>query len=206
MRYRFIQAEKAVYPLTLLCRCLQVARSGFYVWQKQKPSKRAQENEVLLEQVKKIYQGSRKTYGSPRISAELRSQGQLVGKHRVARLLQGAGISALRKPRKRKTTDSNHAFPVAQNVLNRQFVVQKKNQVWVTDTTYLWTKEGWLYLAVIVDLYSRCVVGWATSIYHDRALVLSALTQALVKRVPEPGLLHHSDRGTQYASHDYQHK
>ena len=204
MRYQFIQAERANYPAALLCQCLQVAKSGFYAWLKRSPSRRDQANQTLKKNIVLIHQQSRCTYGSPRVFAKLRQQGLHIGRKRVERLLKEAGICV--KPKKRfvKTTDSQHAFPVASNLLKQQFVVPQKDQAWVSDITYLNTEEGFLYLCVILDLYSRRVVGWATRTTLDRNLVLAAVYQAKWVRKPGPGLLHHSDRGCQYASEEVQ--
>jgi putative transposase len=156
-------------------------------------------------QIKAVHTDSDQTYGSPRIHAQLRAQGQRCSPNRVARLMHQHGITACRKRRFTHTTDSQHELPVAPNGLNQQFEAQYTDQKWVADITYIWTQQGWLYLAVVLDLFSRRVVGWAMQPSLGRGLVLAALQMALLARRPEPGLLHHSDRGSQYASHDYQH-
>jgi transposase InsO family protein len=150
-----------------------------------------------------VHDRSRKTYGSPRVTAELHAQGVCCGENRVARLMREAGICAKRKRKYRVTTNSKHNLPVAPNLLARQFTVDRPNAVWVSDITYIWTSEGWLYLAGVVDLYSRMVVGWSMSNRITGELTLDALNQALGRRRPNPGLLHHSDRGSQYAAGDY---
>ena len=150
-----------------------------------------------------IHRRSRRTYGSPRVHADLRAKGRRVGKKRVERLMRKNGLAAQRKRRFRRTTDSNHDGPIAPNVLERQFVQEAPNTVWVTDVTYIFTAEGWLYLAVMLDLFSRRVVGWATSDTNDRFLALDALYRSLRARRPQTGLVHHSDRGSPYASEDY---
>jgi len=203
MRFRFIDAEKAHYPIRLLCRCLAVSRSGYYAWRKRAPSARAQEDARLRVEIAASHSTSRRTYGSPRILRDLREDGHSVSRKRVARLMRELGIEGRRKRRFRATTDSQHRFPVASNVLMRDFDVDAPNTAWVTDITYLATLEGWLYLAVILDLFSRRVVGYAMSEQIDRALVLEALGKALVQRPGARDLIHHSDRGSQYASHDY---
>ncbi len=203
MRFCFIQAEKANYPIELLCRCLSVSRSGFYAWCERAPSKRAQEDAKLKVKIAAFHSASNRTYGSPRILRDLREDGDRVARKRVARLMSDLGIEGRRKRRYRATTDSRHRFPVAPNILMRDFEVDTPNTAWVTDITYLATLEGWLYLAVILDLFSRRVVGYAMSERIDRQLVLEALGEALRQRPGVIDVVHHSDRGSQYASHDY---
>lgn len=203
MRFAFIEAEKVRYPVQLLCRILEVSRAGFYSWSKRPESDRAIENRRLVTEIHAIHAESRQTYGSPRVHAELRARGHNVGKNRVARLMSENGIEARRKKRFRKTTDSRHAHPIADNIVARNFTASAPDEVWVTDITYIWTREGWLYLAAILDLFSRRVVGWSTSASLHSELVFNALNEALRSRNVRPGLVHHSDRGCQYASHDY---
>ena len=178
--------------------------SGYYAWLKRPESNRNQQNKQLLEQIKGVHQQSRQTYGSPRIYVDLKKQGVACSENRVARLMQVHQIAARRKKRFMVTTDSKHGLPVAENKLNQQFQATKPNEKWATDLTYIWTKEGWLYLAVVLDLYSRKVVGWAMDDNMETGLVVKALKMALLTRTPPKGLLHHSDRGSQYASKDYQ--
>ena len=204
MRYRFIRDYAQQYPVTLLCQTLRVPRSGYYAWRRCPESRRAQENCRLLKKIQDVYTDSKDTYGSPRIHVALRQQGETCGKHRVARLMRLHGLAAKHRRKFRATTDSRHDLPVAENVLNRQFTPTAPNQVWVSDITYVPTGEGWLYLAGVMDLAFRGIVGWAMSSRIDRNLVSDALTAALRRRRPAPGLLHHSDRGSQYASADYQ--
>ncbi len=203
MRFRFIEAEKALYPIRLLCRCLAVSRSGYYAWRRRPLSARVKQDARLRVEIAASHSASRRTYGSPRILRDLREEGHCVSRKRVARLMRELGLEGRRKRRFRATTDSQHRFPVAPNVLMRDFNVEAPNTAWVTDITYLATLEGWLYLAVILDLFSRRVVGYAMSERIDRALVLTALRKALVERPGTRDLIHHSDRGSQYASHDY---
>ena len=203
MRFRFIATEKAHFPVRVLCRTLQVSRAGFYAWHTRPVAPRTQQDHRLGVEIQAIHAESRHRYGSPRVHAELRDRGHCVGRKRVARLMRQHGLCARRRRRFRITTDSNHALAVAPNVLARHFAVPAPDTAWVTDMTYLWTQEGWLYLAVILDLYSRAVVGWAMSARITRHLTLQALTMALGRRRPPQGLLHHSDRGSQYASADY---
>jgi transposase InsO family protein len=202
VKFIFIAAEKA-YPVEVLCDVLEVSRSGYYAWRKRPEPARAQRDAQLKAQIVAVHEKSRSTYGSPRVHAELRNRGLQVGKKRVERLMREDGIKARQKRRFRHTTDSNHTHPIAPNVLQRKFTATVPNETWVTDVTYIATDEGWLYLAVIHDLFSRRVVGWATSATNDRTLALDALGLALRARRPTAGLVHHSDRGSPYASEDY---
>ena len=204
MRFAFIAVEKACFPVRLLCRVLGVSRAGFYVWQDRAPSPHARADERLGLEIAAIHAESRQRYGSPRVHAELGARGHRISRKRVARLMRQRGLAGRRRRRFRATTDSRHTFPVACNVLARQFAQPTPDVAWVTDITYIATGEGWLYLAVILDLCSRVVVGWALSERITRKLTLDALDMALVRRRPLHGLLHHSDRGSQYASGDYQ--
>jgi putative transposase len=204
VRFNTVEAEKAYFPVRVLCQVLQVSVSGFYSWRKRGPSQRAREDEQLKVHIRAAHKASRGRYGSPRVQKDLCAQDQHVGRKRVARLMKADGLAARRKRRFRRTTDSTHQHPVAPNLLDRQFTVDAPNAVWVTDITYIWTQEGWLYLAAILDLYSRKVVGWAVDESLERHLALDALAMALSNRRPARGLLHHSDRGVQYASDDYQ--
>ncbi len=197
MRFRFIEAEKATYPTRLLCRCLAVSRSGFYAWRKRPVSTRAKQDARLSIEIAASHSASRRTYGSPRVERDLRQEGHHVSRKRVARLMRELGLAGRRKRRFRATTDSKHRFPVAPNILMREFDVDAPNTAWVTDITYIATLEGWLYLAAILDLFSRRVVGYAMSERIDRALVLEALRDALVHRPGVQDLIHHSDRGSQ---------
>ena len=203
MRYQFIGAEKAEFPVRLMCRVLEVTRSGFYAWWRRKPSPRALANERLRIKIGEIHQRSRRTYGSPRVHAELQADGFKAGRNRVAREMRQMGLFGRRPKRFRKTTDSDHAKPVAANLLKRNFDVEQPNQVWVTDITYIWTLQGWLFLAIVIDLFARRVVGWAMAAHMRTELVLDALEMAMGRRLPPSGLMHHSDRGSQYASADY---
>lgn len=204
MRFGFIQTEKAMYPVRSLCRTLEVSTAGFYAWCRRGPSLRAQEDAALKVEIRTAHAASGKRYGSPRIYADLKADDHRVGRKRVARLMREESIEGQRKRRFRVTTDSRHSNPVAANALKRNFTAVAPNRIWVTDITYIWTREGWAYLAVILDLFSRRVVGWSMDSCLDRTLALDALSMALKTRSPDPGLLHHSDRGIQYASADYQ--
>jgi len=197
---------KTDYPVRRLCLYLKVSPSGFYDWEQRQlhPSARALENQSLAQEIDQIHARSRKTYGAPRIEQALRQQGRRHGRNRVARLMKEKGLSGRQKGRYRvQTTDSNHDEPIAPNRLAQAPKATAPNQLWVADITYIETKEGWLYLAAILDLYSRKIVGWAMSERIDTALVLKALTMALLHRCPPAKLLCHTDRGVQYASGDY---
>jgi len=203
VKFAFIRTEKALYPVCVLCSVLDVSRSGFYAWIKRPRSVRDRRDAHLAGEIAASHKRSRRTYGSPRVQRDLRARGIRVGKKRVERIMREKGIVARRKRRFRRTTDSNHSHPIAPNLLRREFDVALPNKAWVTDVTYVWTLEGWLYLAAILDLCSRRVVGWAASANNDRHLALEALSHATLARKPQPGLLHHSDRGSPYASDDY---
>jgi putative transposase len=203
MRYRFIAVEKALYPVTVLCRVLRLSTSGFYAWMKRPASRRATTTAILQAAVRVAFGESRGTYGSPRVHAALVAQGWKVSKTRVEREMRKLGLLARRPKRFRITTDSAHDQPIAKNALDRKFEAAQPNRVWSTDITYVWTREGWLYLAIIIDLFSRRVVGWATANHMRTSLVLNALRMAVGRRLPHAGLVHHSDRGTQYASKTY---
>lgn len=203
MTFAFIQAEKGVWPIAVQCEVLEVSRSGFYAWQARKPSARQVEDARITEAVEESHKRSRETYGSPRIHRVLRSRGIRVGRKRIARLMRESGLHAKRRRRFRTTTNSKHSLPVAPNLLRRDFRATHPNQVWVTDVTCVWTWQGWLYLAVMLDLFSRKVVGWATSESNDTVLALEALNKAALRRRPPRGVIHHSDRGSPYASQQY---
>jgi transposase InsO family protein len=204
VRFAFVAVEKAAFPIRLLCRTLQVSRAGFYAWQARPAASRAQADARLGVEIAAIHATSRQRYGSPRVHAELAARGRRTGRKRVARLMRARGLAARRRRRFRVTTQSRHPFPIAPNVLARQFERAGPDQAWVTDITYIPTGEGWLYLAVVLDLCSRVAVGWAMTERITDDLTLAALGMALAHRRPPRGLLHHSDRGSQYASGDYQ--
>jgi putative transposase len=200
----FIRDHRMEFRVWLMCRVLGVSKSGYYAWLGRPESRRTSANRVLVSQIRVVHQRSRKSYGSPRITEELNDIGVPCGRHRVARLMRHAGIRAKTVKKYKATTDSKHSLPVSPNLLSRQFTVTRPNRVWVSDITYVRTTEGWLYLAAVMDLYARRIVGWAMSERIDGELTLSALRQALNQRRPSPGLIHHSDRGKQYAAGDYQ--
>jgi len=188
----------------VLCRVLQVSRSGFYAWCRRPEAARTKRDREIVELVISVFKKSRRTYGSPRVHREFQSLGEICGRRRIERLMHERAITPPRRKRFRTTTDSKHRYAVAANLVGRNFNVKAKNRCWATDITYVWTREGWLYLAVVLDLFSRRVVGWAMDRVMDRGLALRALGMALHGRNPDGKLMHHSDRGSQYASDDYQ--
>ena len=204
MRFEFVHAEKANHSVRTLCRVLQVSPSGYYAWRQERSGTRRNEDAVLAVHIRAIYKRSRRTYGSPRVTEQLKREGFAVGRNRVARLMRQEGLEAVPPKRFRVTTDSKHSEPVAPNLLARQFDPAGPNEAWATDITYVRTWQGWLYLAVVIDLFSRRVVGWAADSHMRTELVLDALAMALARRRPGVGLVHHSDRGSQYASKRYQ--
>lgn len=212
MKYACITRHRDAYPVRLMCRVLGVAPSGYYAWRHgASPTAHAIADEVLLARVRGAHRASAGTYGAPRVQQELRAQGVRVAKKRVARLMRADGLVGRARGRRGvRTTDSAHAHPIAPNVLGRQFAVRGDDgpraldRVWVSDITYVPTRAGWLYLAIVLDLASRRVVGWAMRETLEVDLALGALEMALGARRPAPGLVHHSDRGSQYASVDYQ--
>ena len=206
MRYACIQRHRGEFEVRLMCRVLEVSRSGFYASRKSVPSARARTDERLRVKVRAIHKMSRGRYGSPRIHAELQERGERVSRKRVARLMGEEGLRGKKRRRYKVTTNSNHTYPVAPNVLDRKFGVDEidaPDQVWAADITYVPTREGWLYLAIVLDLASRLVVGWSMGETLESSLAVDALNMAIQRRRPAAGLLHHSDRGVQYASIEY---
>ena len=204
MKYECIEGQRQWFPVLMMCRLLDVTASSFYAWRRRGPSRRAKEDERLKRRIGEVHAESDGVYGSPKVLDELLDDGERVGKHRVARLMRELGLKGCPKKRYKVTTDSDHGFSVAPNYLARDFTATAPNQRWVADITYIRTGEGWLYLAVVLDLYSRAIVGWSMSHRITRDLVLKALLMALWRRHPEEDLVHHSDRGSQYASSDFQ--
>ena len=204
MIFLFMHNHRSEFPIALMSEVLEVSRSGYYAWLRHSESKSKQDDKILLQEIHAIYQESHRTYGSPRIYRELKRRGRNHGKKRIARLMRKDGLRAKTKRKFKMTTDSKHTFPVAPNLLNREFTPKEPNQVWASDITYIWTAEGWLYLAVVMDLFSRAILGWSMSERMTRSLVIDAFVMAVKRYHPSPGLLHHSDRGSQYASADYQ--
>ncbi len=204
MRFACIGAEKARHSVPMLCRMLRVSRSGYYAWRRRGPSRRALEDARLGTLIVAAHREGRGTYGSPRILDDLREAGERVGRKRVARLMKERDLVGEMKKRWRHPSAAPSDAVCAPNTLDRAFNVAEPNRVWASDITYVRTYEGWLYLAVVIDLFSRRVVGWSIQSSLHTDIVLSALTMAVGQRLPEPGLLQHSDRGTQYTSDDYQ--
>ena len=196
--------HQAEFPVAIMCSVFQVSRSGYYAWNKRPESSRSKENRALSQEIAAIHRESDGIYGSPKIHGELQRRGKRHGKNRIVRLMRKDGLYSKTKRKFRVTTDSNHSQPVAPNLLNREFNPTGPNQAWTCDITYIWTAEGWLYLAVVMDLFSRTIVGWSMAQRMTRQLVIDALILAAKRRNPPRGLLHHSDRGSQYASDDYQ--
>ena len=193
-----------MYPLKVICRVLEVSKSGYYVWKKRPKSRRRIDNEGLLIEIRRVFVENDSNFGSPRIWDDLKKSNIPCSQNRIARLMREAGLVAIQRRKFKATTNSNHAWPVAPNLLERNFNVNEPNKIWVTDITYVWTWEGWLYLSFVLDLFSRGVVGLAMSERITDDLTQDALNQAIGRRNPVAGLIHHSDRGSQYASGDYQ--
>jgi len=206
VRYAFIDRYRHLYPVLVMCNVLEVSSSGYYAWRGRPESRRSREDRELKAIIRSVFEESRQTYGSPRILDELQDQGIRCGRKRVARLMKEDQLTPKKARRFRRTTVAIPDHAKAPNVLGREFTVDAPDTVWVGDITYLWTPEGWLYLAVLLDLFSRRVVGWAVSSHLGQELAIAALDRALYERGGHEGLLHHSDRGCQYTSTDYQQK
>ncbi|MFT0891350.1 IS3 family transposase [Pseudochelatococcus sp. G4_1912] len=204
MRFRLIDQAKKEFPVHRLCKVLDVSQSGYFAWKDRPASRRQRDDMVLLAHVRSAFSLSNGTYGSPRMTRELQDDGFAVGRRRTARLMRQNGLYARQKRRFKRTTDSHHAWPIAPNIIDQDFTASKPDEKWGADISYIWTREGWLYLAVVIDLYARRVVGWAIGDRLHRKLALTALRKALMMRLPSEGLIHHSDRGSQYCSVDYQ--
>ena len=207
MIFAWIEERKTEWPIVLLCRVLEVSRSGFYAWRSRDVSAAEERREELTAEVKEIHAQVKARYGSPRIHAELVAKGHACSVNFVAQVMREAGIAAKTRRKFRQTTDSNHGLPVAENILDRDFDPDEPNTSWVADVTYIPTREGWLYLAVVEDLFSRRVVGWSMGATMTSRLVVDALEMALARRLKgslSSGLVAHSDRGSQYASEHYQ--
>ena len=204
MKFRFVREHSGHYPVRWMCPTLDVSSAGYYAWLVRPESRTSQENVSLVNKIKVLHAESRKTYGAPRMHKALRNEGLAVSYNRVERLMRANRILGKQKKRFKVTTDSRHSFPVAANLLKRKFSVNEPDRFWVSDITYIWTREGFLFLAITMDLFSRRVVGWSMDSRMPWDLVARSLQMALEKRKPAPGLLHHSDRGSQYACEDYQ--
>ena len=199
MKYQFIEKHRSHFAVEKMCRAFQISKSGYYAWRVRPKSKRNLENEQLDSHIKTIYRKNRGNYGSPRITEALNNQNIACSENRVARRMHINGIKAKTKKRFKVTTNSKHNHPIVENLLKQNFKAQRPNQVWTSDITYIWTHEGWLYLSVILDLFSRQIVGWAMSHRLGQELVLNAFQQAVWRRRPESGVIFHSDQGVQYA-------
>jgi putative transposase len=204
MRYRFVAAERARYPVRRLCTIVGVAASGFYAWLRRGPGRRQEDDRRVSERVRQIFRDSRQTYGSPRIHAELQDAGLRISRKRVARLMRESGLAVAVRRRFPRTTDSAHGDPVAPNLLEQDFVADRPDTTWLADISYIPTGEGWLYLAAIKDMATREIVGWSMANSLKAELACDALRMAIQRRQPPEGLIHHSDRGAQYASKPYQ--
>jgi len=204
MRFRFIEDRRADYPVTILCDVLGVSPAGYYAWRARPESRRAAADRELVEDIRRVHRDTRGRYGSPCIHVEVKAQGRGVSRGRIERLMRHHGIRAIMaRPRRVRTTDSRHGLPIAPNLLGRNFFAAAPNRIWLADITYIETDQGWLYLAAVMDLYSRRIVGWAMADHLRADLPLAALKMAISGQRPGAGLIHHSDRGVQYASADY---
>jgi putative transposase len=204
MRFAFVEEHSRRVPVDRLCRLLRVTSRGFRAWRNRPVSKRQRYDMVLLAHIREQHHLSLGSYGRPRMTQELKEIGLQVGHRRVGRLMRVNGFRIVRTCKYKATTDSNHHFNIAPNLLDRNFHADQPNSKWAGDITYIWTAEGWLYLSVMIDLHSRRVIGWAVSNRLKRDLALQALNNAVALRSPPPGCIHHADRGSQYCSHDYQ--
>ena len=204
MKFVFVQKHSSRWPVRLICTVLGVSASGYYAWRKRVESRRAASNRHLLHDIRQIHLESSCTYGSPRVHAALHRAGKLVGQNRVAQLMRRAGLCGLAAlPRRARTTNSRHDLPIAPNLLAQNFSVQKPNQVWLADLTYIRTGEGWLYLAAVLDACTRKIVGWSMRDTLHADITREALAMAVERQRPPAGLIHHSDRGIQYAAESY---
>ena len=204
MKFQFIADHRETFKVGRMCALFKVSPSGFYAWLTRPESRRSRENRSLEDRVRVLHAASHGIYGAPKIHRDLIDQGVRCGKNRVARIMRAAGIRSRTRKRFKATTNSRHNLPVAPNRLNQAFTADTPDRTWVGDITYIHTREGWLYLAVLIDLFNRKVVGWSASSRLTRQLAIDALQMALDHRRPAPGLMHHSDQGSQYASGDYQ--
>ena len=204
MRYRFIDTHKKAWPINLMCGVLDVSRSGFYHWSGRKPSQQERSNRELDSRIRELFARHKQRYGAPRITDDLHDEGFNCSENRVARRMRALGLRAIQAKKFKVTTDSNHSKPVAPDLLEQNFFAEAVNQKWTSDITYVWTDQGWLYLAVVMDLYSRAIIGWSMNRRMTQQLVCDALTMALFRRHFPKGTIIHSDRGSQYCSKRYQ--
>ncbi|UPK39352.1 IS3 family transposase [Bradyrhizobium sp. 186] len=204
MSFRFIEDHRDTYPVRLMCAVLEVSPAGYYAWRERPVSERTKSNATLLAAIRQVHRDSGQRYGSPRVHAALRTQGRGASRGRIERLMRRYGVRAIMaRPRRVRTTDSRHDLPIAPNLIARDFTAGAPNRVWLADITYIPTTEGWLYLAAVMDLFSRKIVGWAMRDHMQVELASAALTMAIQQQRPEAGLIHHSDRGVQYAPRAY---
>jgi transposase InsO family protein len=204
MRFCFIEDHRAEYPVRVMCSVLEVSRAGYYAWRTRPESRRCLANRDLLAAIRRVHHDVRGRYGSPRIHAELNAEGRRVSRGRIERLMRRQGISAITaRTRRVRTTDSRHDCPIAPNLVERNFVAAAPNKIWLADITYIETDQGWLYLAAVMDMCTRRIVGWSMQDHMRVGLPLAALTMAISEQRPDAGLIHHSDRGVQYASAEY---
>jgi putative transposase len=205
VRFAFIEQHRDVWPIKIQCAVLEVSRSGFYAWRGREPSQTELRREALTETIREVHQASRATYGSPRVHAELLARGERCNQKTVEKCMREADLRAKSHRKFRvSTTDSNHPHPIAPNIVNRDFAPSQRNETWTADITYIPTAEGWLYLAVVEDLFTRKIVGWAMADHMESRLVVDALEMAVQRELPGEGLVAHSDHGVQYASEHYQ--
>lgn len=204
MRFAFIAKNEGLLPIKRLCQIMDVSPRGYRAWRTRPMSKTQRADMVVLAHIREQFALSLGSYGRPRMAEELRELGLAVGERKVGRLMRENAIAVKRNKKFKATTDSNHSFNIAPNLLDRDFFAEQPNQKWAGDISYVWTREGWLYLAVIIDLHSRRVIGWAVSSRMKRDLAIRALKMAIALRNPPKGCIHHTDRGSQYCSHDYQ--
>ena len=204
MKFRIIEDQRETFPIRVLCDVMGVSAAGYYAWRGRPESPRKTANRALLAEIRSLHLAHRGRYGAPRIHGALRDLGHAASRGRIERLMRHHGIRAITARRFRTcTTDSRHDWPIAPNRLNQNFAADRPNQVWLADITYVPTSEGWLYLAVVLDLFTRKIVGWAMRNHMRAELTIAALTMAIQRQKPPPGLIHHSDRGSQYAATDY---
>lgn len=204
MKFRFVQEHRETFRVGKMCEVLKVSRSGFYAWRRRQPSRRILEDETIAEQVRAVHREFREIYGSPRVYRELKKRGEVWGRHRIARIMREEGLLARCTKQFQWIATTRSELPASPDFLQRQFSAPRRDRVWVGDITQIRTGEGWLYLAMLMDLYSRKIVGWSTSKSPRQEIALRALSMALEQRRPKPGLIHHTDRGGQYSSAEYQ--
>jgi transposase InsO family protein len=204
VKFRFVHAYRETFRVGMMCRVLKVSRSGSYAWRLRQPSLREKDDRALAGRIREVHAASRETYGAPRIHAALRTEGTRVGRKRIARLMQGEGLSGCAKQRFKRTATVRSELPAPPNLVDGRFHCEAPDRIWVGDITHIRTREGWLYLAVLLDLFSRKVVGYATANHTRQQLALEAFDRAVATRRPQPGLVHHTDRGSVYLSTEYQ--